>query len=205
MISALLALALAADPLQAPAPSPPVQAAAPTVDPARLEAARRMVDAMFPVEGRAAYFESMMAPMIANIEISLMQSPQLAEMMKDNPEAQALLASFTRQQIERSTQVTAGSLPQLFEAMTGAYARRFTVAQLNETAAFYATPTGRALMEGMPQVMADPAITAVQTAMMEKAMANVQADTMGLVTQLMALSEERRPDAANGLAGDEPQ
>ncbi|WP_109808957.1 DUF2059 domain-containing protein [Sphingosinithalassobacter portus] len=146
----------------------------PAIDPARLAAADALLDVMMPPERLDALVDGMLRPMMANMRGAISESPDFQRMAKDSPEMSAKLDRYLSAQLERTIAMTREAMPEMIEAMKQAYARNFSVDELNEMAAFFGTPTGQAYIERMPQVMADPAILAVQRNMMQRAMAEAQ-------------------------------
>ena len=119
--------------------SPFVSAAAPVAKPpiaqsemnARVVAAKDLLDAM---GGRKAVME----------QIDRVIPAQMVALQTQFPS----LTSDTRRMIERSmrTEMTHG-VNSLLEQMAGAWARRFTAAEMREIAAFHRSPAGKRLRE----------------------------------------------------------
>ncbi|TZG27205.1 DUF2059 domain-containing protein [Sphingomonas montanisoli] len=159
---------LLAAPVAAQAPA--AAAAVAPVDPARLAASRALIDQIMPPAQRDAMMTSTITPMIANMRESMTKDSRLAQMVSEDPRVQPIVDRFMNRVIDEAMGSVRTSMPQMFDAMAIAYARQFTVAQLNEVNAFYATPTGRAFMAKMPQIMADPAVLEAQRATMTASM-----------------------------------
>lgn len=161
------ALAQAAAPV--PAPAPPVaavtpaqvgQRATPAVDPVRLAAARPVIDQIFP---QGTYARAMRA---ALDQLTQMAADQLSGNGRTPPDpaapgaaVRAALADVSAAEdpyaAERSrivlrvvsdemSSLMASFEPGVRDALTKAYARRFTVDQLTTLHAFFETPTGQA-------------------------------------------------------------
>lgn len=170
-------LAQAQAPAAAVAPAPAV-AAAPIAapDPARLAAARELIDVLMPPETRERMIESMIAPMLGNLQQGMTQSPMFSSAMAEHPEMQTQFAAFLERQQKSTMTLMRAGLPGMIEAMARAYARRFDVAQCRDIKAFFATPSGRAYMQQSLTIMSDPDVAAWQRSMMQSSMANMQAD-----------------------------
>lgn len=61
-------------------------------------------------------------------------------------------------------------MPELIEAMSRAYARRFTSSQMNEMHAFFSTPTGQRYVTEAMGIMSDPDVAEWQRNSMAKSM-----------------------------------
>lgn len=182
---ALLASVPAAAQL-APAPQ-----AAPAPDPARLKAARALLDLLMPPATREQMIGGMMTPMLANIQRGFSDNPAFARAIGADPQMKAMFDSFMQRQLARTTETIRAGLPGMIEAMTRAYARRFDVAQLDELRRFFGTPTGQAYMREGLTIMADPDVAAWQREMMSRSMSQVQADVADFARQVAA-SEQKR-------------
>ena len=145
-------------------------------DPARLAAARELIDVLMPPESRARMIEGMIAPMLGNLQQGIAQSPMFSSAMAQDPQMQTQFAAFMDRQQTRTMTLMRDGLPSMVDAMARAYARRFDVAQCRDIKAFFATPSGRAYMQQSLTIMADPDVAAWQRSMMESSMAHMQAD-----------------------------
>ena len=188
-LSAVL-LAGAMLPSAAHAQASPVAVTAP--DPARLAAARELIDVLMPPESRERMIESMIAPMLGNLQQGMAQSPMFSSAMADHPEMQTRFATFLERQQARTMTLMRDGLPSMVEAMARAYARRFDVAQCRDIKAFFATPSGRAYMQQSLTIMADPDVAAWQRSMMQFSMAHMQADVAEFAKQVATPEEKKK-------------
>ena len=186
--AALLAGAVVPSAAQAQAPAAAV--AAP--DPARLAAARELIDVLMPPESRAQMIEAMIAPMLGNLQQGMAQSPMFSSAMADHPEMQTRFATFLEREQVRTMTLMRDGLPGMVEAMARAYARRFDVAQCRDIKAFFATPSGRAYMQQSLTIMADPDVAAWQRSMMESSMAHMQADVAEFAKQAATPEQKKK-------------
>lgn len=182
-MSLAIAAALLAPAAQTATPAPAV---ADAVDPARLAAAKRTLAALMPPEKRAAMFDALLASTMASVNESMLSSPEIKASLDRDPEAMALLQKFVSKQQERTGKLLRDTLPDMFAAMERAYARRFTVAQLNEVSAFFVTPTGRFYMDQSMTIMSDPDVVAWQRSLMQQAMAHTEQDMKALQDEIAA-------------------
>jgi len=175
MIVKILAVCAVLMPLPAFAQvtTPNAVAAAP-VDPARLAEARKLLDEITPPEKRDKMIDDIVGPMMANLRDAMADSPDMAKVFRDKPAARQQMLDFIKAEGDRSLKIAHEALPSLFDAMAIAYARQFTVEQLTDMERFFESPTGRIYVERIPAVLSDPAITAAQRAMMEKAFDGLQ-------------------------------
>lgn len=184
-LSFALAAALLAPAAQASTPAP-ATAAAEAVDPARLAAAKRTLEALMPPNKRSAMFDTILAPMMANIQQTILSSPSAKIALDGDPKVMAELQRFIDKQQERTRRTLNDALPGMFTAMERAYARRFTTAQLDEVTAFFNTPTGRFYMDQSMAIMSDPDVLAWQRGLMQQAMVGVEEDMKTLQAEITA-------------------
>ena len=159
-------------------------------DPARLRAAQALMAQLMPPERRDAMIDQMMRPMIDNMKSNMIASPMFKEVSAD-PKLRRVFDDFISEELERSIALTKQVMPELIQAMTRAYARRFTLVQLNDIAAFYATPSGRAFADQAGTIMADPDVLAAQTNVMRRSMEGVQERAAALAAKLAAQQEQK--------------
>lgn len=185
----IAAFALAAPPAAFAQGAAPAPAAATPVDPARLTAARAVIDQIMPPATRAQMIEAMLAPMLATVSQTAAKDPRLAKLLGDKPEAAAAFTRFMERQNARTVSNLRNELPAMVEAMSRAYARRFDAAQLKEISAFFATPTGKVYLERSQTIMTDPDVIAWQSRLMGKSMGTIQQDVDTLTRELAAAQE----------------
>lgn len=185
MRTLLLALLLTtAAPALAQAPAAVVVA---EPDPARLAAANRLVDAVMPPALRDQMIEQTSGSMMANINQIVLTSPQLAPIFQKEPRARPIFERFLAQQSEASRTMLRESMPMMMTVMARSYARRLTVAQMDEARGFYATPAGQAFALAASSVMADPEFAAMMQQMMGKAMVRMPPQLKAMTDELRAL------------------
>ncbi len=180
----LVAAALIASSVAASAAASPPAQSTDSIDPARLAAAKRTVDAMMPPAQRGATFEAMLNPMLSNMQQAVLSRPAIRDALAADPKAKATLDAFLADQQKRTMELLQGELPGMFAIMERAYARRFTVAQLAEITAFFSTPTGRLYMDESMKMPADPELLAWQRRLMERSMLDAEQDLDKLQTDL---------------------
>lgn len=188
-LALLIGLAAVPAPAQrvaAPAPAPAATVTA-ALDPARLAAARELVDVLMPPDTREAMVRGMLTPMLANLQQGMTQNAAFTATMDRDPRVRSLFDAFMAKQTATTLDEMRDGLPGMAAAMGNAYARRFDVAQLRTIQAFFVTPTGIAYRQESMSIMSDPDVAAWQRTMMTKAMTRVQADVGDFVKQVAAL------------------
>jgi hypothetical protein len=190
--AALLALSgTAASAQTAPAP------AATAADPARLEAARRVVDKLVPVGTYKKMMADNFGPMMDSIMDSAGDMP-LAEVIRMSgisAEDAAELGEGTirdvmdiydphwNERMKLTTDAVAGAMgewmvkvePGVREALTRAYAREFSLEELNELARFFSTPAGGHYAAQSMAIFMDPEMMKAMTDMMPEMMKDMPA------------------------------
>ncbi len=186
-IALFAALGIAAPAVAQTAPAAPV--ASPAVDPARLAAAQRLFDVIMPPATRQQMMQAMLQPLLGNISKGMTSNPQFAQAMSADPKVAAAFDRFMAQQQARTIEMIQTSLPQMVQAMSRAYARRFDVAQLGELERFFRTPTGAAYLRESMTIMSDPDVAAWQRTMMTDSMNRVQQDAMAFAKEVAAIKQ----------------
>ncbi|WP_152578169.1 DUF2059 domain-containing protein [Polymorphobacter fuscus] len=183
-IAAAAAL-LAAGPVLAQAAPPAAQAA--DIDPARLASATRLVDAVMPASLRDNLINQTTGTMMANVNRSVLDSPQMTAMFQKQPRARAIVERYMAQQADETRVTMRETMPAMMTVMARAYARRLTVAQMEEAQRFFATAAGQAYVFAAPAVMADPEFAALMQTTMAKAMARMPVRAKAMLDELKAL------------------
>jgi len=121
---------------------------------------------------------------------SLKQSPGLSAALEKNPDAGPVFDRFLERQQALATDQLKAGLPGMLEAMAHAYARRFTLQQLRDMAAFFATPTGQAYLAQAPTIMGDPDVAAWMGNLMKTSMGRTDDELARLLAELKALDKK---------------
>lgn len=158
----------------------------PAVDPARLTAARALLETMLPPAQRDRIMDGIIRPMMANLRQSMAQAPGFGDMLGKDPKVAAAFDRFVKGQEDRTVDIVRAGMPGMIEAMARAYARRFDVAQIAEIRAFFETPTGRAYVAASYSIMSDPDIQAWQRDLVARSMAHMQEDVGKFIADLSA-------------------
>ncbi|QDX26724.1 DUF2059 domain-containing protein [Sphingomonas suaedae] len=197
MLFALAAAAALFAPAALAAPQSATARATEAVDPARLVKARNIVEQTMPTEQRDAMFAQMLDAMMANLMSGMMQgNPGLSEVLQEKPAAAAVFADFITRQKTLALEDLKDSAPEMIEAIAGAYAKRFNLAELTEIEAFVRTPTGARFLQSGTQLFSDPGIAAWQAAHFSRAQQRQSSEVRRLLDDLKPILESE--DDASG-------
>lgn len=175
-------LALALAPISAMAQATPAAPAAPPAaapDPARLAAARPVVDSLWPLGTYRRMMDGTMSQLM-DAMMSSMFDMKAADIVGGaaGEEARGEMGERTmgelaqsadphfRERMKITTDVMFAEMlplmdkfePAIRDSLTAIYARRFTVAQLGDMGRFFATPTGKIYAEQWMMTFVDPEI-----------------------------------------------
>jgi hypothetical protein len=187
VIFATLGLGLAAPALAAQPPAAPPAAAAEAVDPARLAAAERLVALIMPEDAMRRLLSQGMPGITA---AAMEMSPEdlgMAETMglseADRSRSLAEIGSARdphfRERMQISMRVSSEVMgemmsemqPTITRAYANYFARRLTLAELNELIGVFATPTVRKYTNALLTLAEDPAFIELMRSMMPRMMA----------------------------------
>ena len=169
----------------------PAAAVATSIDPVQLAEARKLLDVIMPPSARAAMMATMVRGMMGNLVNGLGENPQFKTAMTELPGAKEVFDEFVQRQTELATKDLTDNLPGMIEAMSRAYARRFTVGQMHEIGAFFATPTGRAYMNTATTVFSDPDVAAWQGGVAKRAMGRMPGEMERLMNDIDTLKDKQ--------------
>lgn len=156
---------------QAPAPAPTEQ-----LDPAKIAAARALIDVVMPPAEMDSLFDNAMKPMMDNMQRTIMSSPSFTEAAGKDPKVLELVSELMERSNARTLATLKQNIPGMIDAMSRAYARRFTLAEMADAKVFFATPSGKAYMQKGMTIMSDPDVLAWQSSLMQSAMAGTKSD-----------------------------
>lgn len=154
-------------------------------DPARLAAARDLIDVVMPPARRGTMIDAMMTSMTANLQQSIGTQGELQD-----PRVKAIFDRYIAKQTDDSKRAFQAALPGMVTAMTRAYARRFTVPQMAEMRAFFATPVGQLYMDQGSTIMSDPDVTAWQRATMAPQWQRIRDSVRTMQLEILSLPEK---------------
>lgn len=172
MLAALLAAAtVVAAPVAAqPAPAPASE------DATKMALATRIVALAFPEDQRIAMFSGAMDNIYAQMKPSVDQV--------GDKEAAAITErhiNAMRTDIMDDLKANSGGL---FDALAKAYARAFTLQQLQDIERFVATPSGAAYVQRSAEILGDPAVAEWNKAYFQRMMAMIETRKLALIDEL---------------------
>lgn len=178
--SAFVGLALVAAPASVAArPAEPVTQ--PSAD--QLAAAQRLMNALMPEEQREAMIEQMISSLMTNLMSGIKQGIPGSDRLAGSA-AEPVLERFIERQKTLSIAQMKIEMPSMIDATASAYARRFSVAQLDEMYAFFRTPTGQHYVMESMTIMSDPDVAEWQRASMTKTMEKMPEEMKLLIKEL---------------------
>jgi hypothetical protein len=195
LLLALLPTPLAAQPTQplaaqSPPPQPPAPLPAPPVpEPAAatVAAATEVVNLILPPAMRDQMMEQMMGAVMQGMANAMLDTPDMRAAFEREPRARPILEqALVRQQAETNAMIRA-EMPGMVTAMSRAYARRFSLAELADMKRFFSSPTGQAYVLKSPTVMSDPDVMRWSQAMITRAMDKAPAAAKALRDEINAL------------------
>ena len=186
----LAALFVVAAPVSA-APQPAPKANLAPVDPAALAIAHQILAIGIPAEKRSQMFTSVLDSLSEQVR----KSAAGLSPTKDK-DFQAILDRSTQRLWDGMKPIMNAALPDIFESMARAYARDFSVDDLNALLAFVKTPAGQHFFERSPLILKDPDVQASQQRMMaqigEKLPGIMRQDKQDIEDYLAKKAEEEK-------------
>ncbi|QYE36628.1 hypothetical protein KZX46_12330 [Polymorphobacter sp. PAMC 29334] len=179
VLGLVLALAMNSAPAQAISPVPPTY----VPDPARLAAARELIDVAFPQDKRS------ILPAIWVIDAALSRarvaSTELAGHWHGDPRADRIFDNYIF-----SAQATARTFAQaqmviFYDTIGKAYERQFTLTELATLKTFFQTPTGKLVAD----MIMNSQVVEAQQAILANATVLAQTETQAMDAELRALPE----------------
>ncbi len=189
MISVAAAALVMAAPARAQTePAAPAALAEPS--PERIAAATRLMDQMMPPAQREMMVAGMVEAMLNNIASGVMNNGPLKQVFEQTPAARPVFERFLARQRDLAQLSMRQNLPSMIDAMAIAYARRFTPAQIEDMAVFFATPTGQAYANESLSIMSDPAVAGWQQRVMAQDMERLPAEMTRLANELREVADK---------------
>ncbi|SEM69958.1 hypothetical protein SAMN05192583_0909 [Sphingomonas gellani] len=187
------------------------------IDPARLAAARPVIDQVWPL---GTYQRIMRATMdqVLNGTMSSMYGMKAADLVKgtdpkaakeagdrtlgemmaqNDPAYQERMRRTMRVMTDEMTALMTRMEPGVRDALASAYARRFTADQLGELRRFFATPTGRAYAADSMTLMASPEMMA----QMQQFAPQMMAAMPGIMAKVEAATKDLPPATRKSQSG----
>jgi hypothetical protein len=172
----------------------PALSAETPLDAARVGSARTLLNVIVPPAKRDAMIDTIMRGMMGNIMQTFEGSPELKSIFESDARAGEIFTKLMKSQQEKSITLLKANFPGMIDAMTNAYARRFTTAQMSEMQRFFETPTGQTYIDQAPTIMTDPDVAQWQRDLMGKSMSTMGSDIQAAMAEIKAL----KPKAKSG-------
>ena len=186
----LAALFVVAAPVSA-APHAAPKANPTEVDPRALAIAHQILAIGIPAEKRSQMFTSVLDSLSEQVR----KSAAGLSPTKDK-DFQAILDRSTQRLWDGMKPIMNAALPDIFESMARAYARDFSVDDLNALLAFVKTPAGQHFFERSPLILKDPDVQASRQRMMaqigEKLPGIMRQDKQDIEDYLAKKAEEEK-------------
>lgn len=174
-------------------------AAPPPLDQAELVEARAVIDVMYPPAERAKIFDSIMA----NLNDQIRASMPLDAI--DDPGLKAIVDEVLGDVSVRHGPMLQKHTPALLEAMAVAYSNEFTLGELRDIRAFAQTSSGGRYLSRAPAIIGDPAVAAVNTAIMTESFELASTVRTELQQKVIAYLTEHPEVAEKLMGGAAPQ
>lgn len=160
----------------------------------REQIAQEIIANAFPEEERTAMFNRTMDAVTAQMR----QSTRAQDELLQDPGILKILDSFTAKFRTDMQPILATYMPKLFEAMAHAYARQYSITELNEILAFAKTPTGAHFIGRGADLLADPDVAAANTEYLKAIFADMPTRKAALQRELesyLKAKKKRKPSA----------
>jgi len=165
----------------------------PPVDATRLVKARKVIDLAFPVERRDALFNGMQDTLVGQLrEVYLAQ-------LKNSPGAKAIVERHLNAMLISVKALTRKHIPDMMDGMAHAYAREFSLSELDSIEAFVSTDAGQRYMTRGSSLLADPWVAAANKRLFEAAQP-IQETAIGkLRDELLEYLKQHPPAPSSGI------
>lgn len=176
-------------------PPPAVGSGDTQVDPAKLEVARQIIDVVLPPDKREAIVDRTVDAMMKASLAGSMRANGLDAQLADNPKLRDVFARFVDRQRQLAKDDLHKALPGLVEAYARAYARAFTLEDLQAISAFVHTPAGARYVQRSPELLSDPDVAAWQRDIAARAAARQPAELERLKQEMIEAAKAPSPGA----------
>lgn len=164
-----------------------------TTDSQAASLARSIVDTAFPPARREEMMDKLMRAMGDQMKSAmppaLLTDPGLAKIMTE----------YLMELPTTLRPATSAFIPKQMDAVAQAYARMFTLGELNDIVAFARTPSGASYLQRSMEVMSDPAVAAVNSQYFAQAQKLTQTSSAVLAEKVNAYLKAH-PEVARSMA-----
>ncbi|MEL7445150.1 MAG: DUF2059 domain-containing protein [Pseudomonadota bacterium] len=154
--------------------------------PEAMTVATEIVDLGYPEAEREALFFATMDQMVGQMRIAI--APTLPQ---DDPGAVAILDDWITEYTAESKEVLRKHIPSIMAGMTSAYAKIFTLQELNDILAFVQTPSGKRFFALSPAVVGEPSFADANQAYMDESMEMLAPAQTELIGRIMEYLENK--------------
>jgi len=191
MRRALMAVLLcAAAPAHAQVAASPPAGQSAAIDPARLAAGRELIAVVMPAEQRDKMIDGMLTAMLGNLVMGALKGNGGEAALEQSPSARRVFTDFITHARELALSDVRAAMPELVEAYARAYARMFSVDEMNQIRSFYQTPAGMKFAVRGATLLRDPDVAAWQQAVAAKEGAREKGEMQKFMADLQAAFEK---------------
>ena len=189
---------MVAGPAMAQTAPPQVATVAPSpLDPAKVEVGRQIIAIAFPPTSRRAMMDKMMNAILVQMRQGMM--PRI-----DDPGLKKIMDNALDSIPHRLEPTIQAFLPKMFEAMSHAYAREYSLSELKDILEFAKTPSGQHYLQRATDIMSDPDVAAANTAYFRDLQVPMQQMRTDLTGQVLAYLKAH-PEAVSKMQAQNPQ
>ena len=164
-----------------------ISAAATATD--RVAAAHKLIDTILPPASRDAMFAQMVNTMMTNMTRGIIEGQGLGDVFAAHPDVKPVFGKFVERQRKLALADLKGATPALIDAQAEAYAKRFTVGEMIDIAAFFASPTGQKYQQQSMAILGDPGVAAWQAGVAARAQLRMKGELEKLFAELNPILE----------------
>ena len=175
--------------LVAPAVAQTGETAAVATAPERIAAAHKLIDTILPPASRDAMFAQMVNTMMTNMTRGIIEGQGLGDVFAAHPDVKPVFGTFVERQRKLALADLKGATPALIDAQAQAYAKRFTVVEMTDIAAFFASPTGQKYQQQSMAILSDPGVAAWQSSVAARAQSRIKGELDRLFDELKPILE----------------
>lgn len=163
-----------------------------------LGAGRHLIDIVLPPAERAAVFARVTDAMMANMVRGIIEGQAGGRAIADDSDLKNALNRFVERLRELAQRDLKMSTPALIEAYARAYARRFTIADMEEIGTFFASAPGRKCRIESSSILSDPDVAGWQVQAIARAQARLPDELAKFKEEIASIlaTKGRRPHGA---------
>lgn len=187
----VIVLAMFVLPVASQARPAPVSAGPDELDPAKLAVARDIIAVVLPPDQREKIMTSVLDSMLKSMLAGALQGEGVQDDMNANPKLRAVFERFIARQRELAIGDIHDAVPGLVEAYAHAYARMFSLEDLQAIKVFVQTPAGAHFVQRGPSLLADPDVADWQRRLAAKGMGRQQSEIQRFKAELLEARDSK--------------